>query len=426
MSRFPSLALACLAALIFAGGGRTAGAVTLSMSCGAVGLELELCRKAAEAWSQESGHEVKIVSTPNSSTERLALYQQILAAQAGDIDVLQVDIVWPGLLGSHFVDLNDYIGAETVEAFFPALIAANTTAEGALLALPLYTDAGMLYARQDLLEKYGLNMPDTWEALTQAAEIIQAGERAAGNADFWGYVWQGRAYEGLTCNILEWVHSHGGGSFVEEDGTISIANPQAQEALSLAASWVDTISPTGVLNYSEEEARGVFQSGNAAFMRNWPYAWALGNAEDSLVKGKIAVAPLPRGPEGESTATLGGWSLAVSRYSKHPELAADLVKHMTGVAEQKRRAQESAYNPTRPALYQDADILAANPFFATLPEILDKAVARPSTVTGRHYNRVSNAIWSTVHAALSGEAPPESQTEALEARLRRIGRGGRW
>jgi len=399
---------------------------TLSVSCGAIGIELALCTKAAEVWSAATGHEVKVVSTPNSSTERLALYQQILSAQADDIDVYQVDIVWPGLLGTHFLDLKPYLGEDVANPYFPAIIEANSTADGALLALPLHTDAGMLYARRDLLEKYSLDMPRSWEDLTTAARTIQAGERAEGKADFWGFVWQGRPYEGLTCNALEWVASYGGGNFVERDGRISANNPRAAAALTLAASWVGEISPPGVLNYSEEEARGVFQSGNAAFMRNWPYAWALGNAPDSPIASKIQVGPLPFGTDGQSTATLGGWGLAVSRYSRHPELAADLARYMTGAREQKRRAIEGSYNPTMPALYEDPEVLAANPFFALLPGILSKAVARPSSATGRHYNRVSSTIWTGVHKILSGEATADEELGQLENRLRRIRRGDKW
>ena len=82
---------------------------------------------------------------------------------------------------------------------------------------------------------------------------------------------------------------------VDADGKITINNPQAAQALDMAKGWIGTISPEGVLNYAEEEARGVFQSGNAVFMRNWPYAWALANAADSPVKGKVGVAVLPQG-----------------------------------------------------------------------------------------------------------------------------------
>src|SRR5262249_44851373 len=152
--------------------------------------------------------------------------------------------------------------------------------------LPWFIDAGVLYFRKDLLQKYGETPPRTWLELTRIAEKIQTAERKAGNSRFWGFVFQGRAYEGLTCNALEWIQSWGGGGIVGESGKITVENPQVAKALELATSWIDRITPRGVLNYTEEEARGVFQSGDAVFLRNWPYVWKLANAEDSPIREK--------------------------------------------------------------------------------------------------------------------------------------------
>ena len=408
-------------------------AVEIALSCGAVGLELALCRDGADAWSRRTGHTVRIVSTPNSATERLALYQQLLAGRARDIDVYQVDVVWPGILAPNFIDLRPYAGG-TEAAHFPAIV-ANNTVDGRLVAMPFYTDAGLLFYRRDLLHAHGKPVPRTWDQLTRTAAAIQAAERrAAGDADgsstrrsgtTWGYVFQGRAYEGLTVNALEWVHGEGGGRIVDDDGRVTIANDAAARALARARDWIGSIAPPGVLNYAEEEARGLFQSGHAVFMRNWPYAWALANGDDSPVRGKVGVAALPAGSaEGAPAAVLGGWNLAVSRHSRHPAEAADLVMYLCSAAEQKRRAIAAAYNPTIPALYDDPDVVAANPFIASLRPALEAAVARPSRVTGRHYNRVSHAFWSAAHDVLAGEAAPEPALDALAQRLRRLGRRG--
>jgi trehalose/maltose transport system substrate-binding protein len=420
--RRPLGALAVLTAALFCG---PAAAATVTISCGAVGVELALCQEGAEAWAAQSGHEVRVVSTPNSTTERLALYQQLLAAGADDIDVFQIDVIWPGVLGNHLIDLKPYMdGAESDH--FRAIV-ENDTVDGRLVAMPWFTAAGLLYYRKDLLEKHGASVPSTWEALTATARAVQDAERAeAGSNEMWGFVWQGRAYEGLTCDALEWVASHDGGSVVSDKGKVTIDNPQAAKAIELAAGWVSTISPPGVLNYAEEEARGVFQSGNAVFMRNWPYAWRLAQGPDSPVRGKVGVAQLPKGgADGRHTAALGGWQLAVSKYSKHPEAAADLVKYLTSAAEQKRRAIAGAYNPTLPELYQDEEVLQAVPFFGELYDTFTHAVARPSSVTGARYNRVSNAFWNAVHQVLSGKSDARSSLKALQRRLNRMSRGGR-
>jgi len=398
-------------------------AETITLSCGAVGIELELCREGAQAWAEKSGHDVQVVSTPNSSSERLALYQQLLSAQASDIDVLQIDVVWPGLLANHLLDLRPYLAGEA-GGHYAAMI-ANNTVQDRLVAMPWFASVGVLYYRADLLEKYAEPVPTTWDQLETTAARIQREERAVGDSRLWGYVWQGRAYEGLTCNALEWVASEGGGNIVADDGRASVASAAAARAVTRAAAWVESISPPGVLNYAEEEARGVFQSGDAVFMRNWPYAWSLAQDKDSPVRGKVRVAPLPAGASGRSVSTLGGWQLAVSRYSEHPEIAADLVRHLTSAGEQKRRALRGSFNPTRPALYRDEEILSAAPFFADLVDIMRTAVPRPTATTGRKYNQVSHAFWSAVHQVLSGKRTAVDSLERLQRRLDQLSRGGR-
>jgi len=400
--------------------------VTLAVSCGAVGIEAALCRQGAEAWARETGNRVEMVSTPAGSTERLALYQQLLAARSGDIDVLQLDVVWPGILGAHLLDLAPHVDRATLDAHFPAML-ANNTVGGRLVALPWFTNAGVLYYRRDLLETHGMAVPRTWEALAETAEVVMQAERAAGNARLWGFVFQGRAYEGLTVNALEWIASQGGGTIVEPDGRVSANNPRAAAALTDAAAWIGTIAPPGVLNYAEEEARGVFQSGNAVFMRNWPYAWPLLNAEGSPVAGRVGVAPLPRGTDGgRPAAVLGGEQLGVPRYSRHPEAAVALVRHLASRAEQRRRAIAGGFNPTIRDLYADPAVLAANPFLATLRDGFETAVARPAGVTGGRYNQVSAETWNAVHAVLSGRSAAAPALVRLERNLVRIGRNGRW
>ncbi len=403
-----------------------ANAAEIAISCGAVGMELELCQEGANAWAEATGNTVEIISTPNSATERLALYQQILAANSADIDVYQIDVIWPGILANHFIDLAEHIDETARKEHFEAIV-DNNTVDGSFVAMPWFTDAGILYYRTDLLEKYGKQPPETWEDLAAAAKEIQDGERAEGNDKMWGFVFQAKAYEGLTCDALEWVDSYGGGEIVAEDGSITINNEKAAAALDTAATWIGEIAPEGVLNYAEEEARGVFQSGNAVFMRNWPYAWSLGNAEDSTVKGKIGVSALPKGGgDGKNTGVLGGWQLAVSKYSENAEIAADLVKYLTSEEEQKRRAIKGSYNPTIAGLYQDADVLEATPFFGELYDTFTNAVARPSKVTGAKYNQVSSEFFNAAHDVLSGKSPAADRLAALESKLDRLSRGGRW
>ena len=410
------------AAAAVAGGGPAS--VQLSIACGALGVELRLCTDAVHAWEAKTGHRVTIVSTPNSSSDRLALYLQLLGSRSAEIDVLQIDVVWTGLLASRLADLRPLLGDLPADTF--QSLVENDTIDGRLVAVPWWADVGVLYYRTDLLAEYGVPPPQTWQAMTDAARTIQQGERRRGHAGLWGFVFQGGAYEGLTCNALEWIASFGGGTIVDAGGAVTVDNPRARAALALARSWVDDIAPRGVLSYTEEAARGVFQTGNAVFMRNWPYAWALAQAADSPVRGKVGVTTLPAGgPDGESAGALGGWHLAVSRESRHPAEAADLVAFLTSRAQQKQRAIDASYNPTLRSLYSDPEVLAANPFFAELRAPLETAVARPARVAGPQYNRLSSDVWRAAHDILGGAAP-DARLTSLAADLERLRHRGDW
>src|SRR5271157_2504233 len=304
------LLVACTAAVFAA----DSGAITITIATGAVGHEYDLSVLSAQEYMKSHPNiKIEVLKTPDLTTDRLGLFLQYFEAKSSEVDLMQIDVIWPGDIAEHLVDLNPYGASKYVGDIFPAML-ANDTVKGKLVAVPWFTDAGLLYYRSDLLSKYGYkNPPKTWKDLAVMAKKIQDGERAAGNQDFWGFVWQGNSYEGLTCDALEWLVSNGGGSIVEPNGKISIDNQKAAAALDMAAGWVGTISPPGVTGYGEEDSRRVFQAGNAAFMRNWPYAYSLGQASDSAIKDKFDVVPLPAGDAGRAAAALGGWQLALSK-----------------------------------------------------------------------------------------------------------------
>ncbi|SMB81878.1 ABC transporter substrate-binding protein [Deinococcus hopiensis] len=399
-----------------------AGAATVTIDCGA-GTAYDLCKAGVNRWAKKTGNTVKFFESPNSSNDHLGIIQQQLAARSSDIDVYLLDIIWPGLLSGQLVDLKGKVPESELNQHFKGILDANVV-NGKLVAIPWYTDAGLLYYRTDLLKKYGFSgAPKTWAELALMAKKIQDGEQKT-NKTFVGFVFQGKNYEGLTCDALEWIVSFGGGTIVDTTGKVTVNNPRAAEALDTAASWVRSISPAGIATYSEEEARGDFQAGNAAFMRNWPYAYALGQDQASKVKGKIGVAALPAGPSGKPAAALGGWNLGVNGYSKNQAMAIDLIRYLTGPQEQKIRAIEGAYNPTIQSLYKDQAVLKANPFFGSLYNVFTSAVARPSGPTKGKYNQVSQAFSTAVSSVLNGQSNGQAAVARLSTDLARIkGRG---
>ena len=420
--RMKSLIAALLASATL--GVVAAQAADLSIVSGDTGNGLEFLRSQLDRFEKETGNKVTVVPMPSSTTDQFGQYKLWLSAGNADIDVYTTDVIWAPQLADHLTDLTEAT-KDVIGGFFPAIVESQT-ANGKLVALPSFTDAPALYYRKDLLEKYGKSVPKTWDELAATAKEIQDAERAAGNPDMWGFVFQANAYEGLTCNALEWVKSSGGGQIVEPDGTISINNEKAAAAIDRAKGWVGTIAPEGVLAYMEEESRGVWQVGNAVFMRNWPYAYGLGNGDDSAVKGKFDVTTLPVAAEGDApAATLGGWNLAVSKYSPDQEAAISLVKFLASPDEQKLRAIEMTNLPTLVATYDDADVAAKAPIIPLWKDVFLNAVPRPSGPTGLKYNEVSSLFWSAVHDTLSGNGTGAENLELLEAKLTEL-KGAAW
>jgi trehalose/maltose transport system substrate-binding protein len=402
-----------------------AQAAELSIVSGDTGNGLAFLRSQLDKFEADTGHTVTVVPMPSSTSDQFGQYRLWLAAGNTDIDVYQTDVIWAPQLADQFLDLTE-AAKDVVGDHFPSIIESQTV-DGKLVALPAFTDAPALYYRKDLLEKYGKTVPTTWAEMEATAKEIMDAERAAGNSEMWGFVFQGNAYEGLTCDALEWVMSNGGGQIVEADGTISINNEQAAAAIDRAAGWIGTISPEGNLAYQEEESRGVWQLGNAVFHRNWPYAYSLGNGDDSAVKGLFDVAPLPKGdgPDARSAATLGGWNVAVSKYSPDPEAAIELALFLSSAEVQKERAINQSNLPTIEALYDDADVAAAQPIIPNWKEIFQNAVPRPSAPTKVKYNEVSSLFWSAVHNTLSGNGTAAENLELLEADLTDL-KGDAW
>lgn len=419
-SKARTYALALALCTIAAGcGRRIERAPTLTLVGFGMPAAEELKRDALDEFTRSTGTRVNLVPAWGSSAEQLAQTSKLLGLTSNAPDVYLVDIVWPGTLDGSLLDLAPSLASDA-RAHWPALL-ENDTVRGHLVALPLYMNVGMLYYRTDLLKKYGYSAPPaTWDELESMARRIQHGERAGGNPDFWGFVWQGAAYEGLTCDALEWQKAFGGGRIIESDGAISIDNPRAARALLRARSWIGSISPPSVLSYTESDSLAVFRTGNAAFLRHWSGALSPARMGNTPIGDRYRAAPLPNGPYGRGQV-VGGFHLAVGRHSAFPRESVQLVRYLTGLQVQTRRAVDAGYLPTEPSLYQVPEILRVLPIAADVAAGGEQAwVLRPSTVAGARYAEVSRAYYQAVHEILSSRAAPAATLAALEQTLVRI------
>ncbi|TIR02497.1 MAG: ABC transporter substrate-binding protein [Mesorhizobium sp.] len=374
-------------------------------------------------FEKATGNKVKLVHLPAGDDAKVSQYRLWLAAGDNSIDVLRMDNIWLPGFANDLVDLTNAT-KDVISQHVPSIVTALSV-DGKLLAMPMEADAPLLYYRKDLLEKYGKVPPKTWDELTAIAREIQDKERAAGNPDMWGYLFQGKGTEELTCNALEWIKSSGGGSIVDPDGTISINNKKAIAAIDRAKGWIDTISPPGALAYDSEAARGVWQVGNGVFLRNWVYIWGLSDAADSPIKGKFSGVPLPADPDAQSAPCLGVKGNAVSKYSEHQKEAIEFVKFLASEEVQKDNVLQNGALPTLPTLFDDKDIVAAQPYMPTMKGVLENGLVRPSAIMKAKYNEASTNFWTVVNDTLAGKGSAADNLERLEVQLTNL-KGSGW
>ncbi len=373
----------------------------------------EICRD----FEEQSGIPITLIRSATQTEQRK---QQIMVGLRGhepDPDVFLMDIAWIGQLASSgwLEPLNEH-GLDG-SAFFPNIVNLADRHDGDLIGLPFFVDAGLLYYRTDLLRKHGYDgPPETWTQLLEMARTVQAAERET-DPDFFGFAWQGAQYEGLVCNALEFFASAGGG-FVDENDQPVLDTPANLRALRFMRDLIHehAVSPPNTYTeMKEEEVRRLFHNGQALFERNWPYAQGRHAAEDSPVRGRFAVAPLPHFEGHHSAAALGGYHVAVSRHADRKADAVAFVRYLTSYEVQKRMVFEITHNPGRTDVYRDPAVKDTPT--AALEEVFYQALPRP---TVPYYPRLSQTLQKHLNAALSGRATPEQALSKAQAELEQL------
>lgn len=408
MPQIPSLLALILACLVACAPADNREHVILRISASSAGAEAEvLDRQIGRFMHGHPGVRVERQVTPDAADERHQLYVQWLNAGVGNPDILQLDVISvPEFAAARWLlPLERF--SPSADDFFPVTLEAVRD-DGALYALPWFVDVGMLYYRTDLFER----PPATFDELVQMASEAR---RKRGLE--YGLVWQGARYEGLVTVFLEHLGGFGG-TLLDSKGRASLDTPPARRALSFMIDAIrrDGAVPEAVLTWQEEQARFAFQNGKAAFMRNWPYAYALmQDPARSMVAGHFAIAPMPAEPGGAPTATLGGQDLAINAHTKHPAEAYALLEFLTAPEQMLERARIAGQLPARPSLYRTAALAEALkiPTSDALAVVMH---ARPRPVTPV-YTNLSEILQVELHRALTGQTTPKHALDEAQARL---------
>jgi multiple sugar transport system substrate-binding protein len=349
---------------------------------------------------QQSAVKATLLELSESADEQRNQLIQRLQAKSPECDVMGIDVIWTAEFANQkwVKDLTPVIAQRRSE-FIPSTV-ETAHYQGKYWAAPYNSNAALLYYRTD---QVGKAAPKTWEDVYREAGANQ------------GIVYQGAAYEGLTCDFLELLYSAGGKVLSDDGKSAAIDSPQTRKVLDFMVHGVkDGTAANGVTTYMEEEARRYWESGKATFMRNWPYAYALGTKAPAI-KGKFNISTLP-GIEGQPGAgVLGGTQLAINAYTDNPGASLAAVDFFTSKVGQ-RIVGESATPPVTLAAYKDPAVRKA----IGLPDAIRDAIAaaKPRPVSPV-YPQISQAIYKNVNQALSGREDTDAAVKNMNTQIQK-------
>jgi multiple sugar transport system substrate-binding protein len=345
------------------------------------------------------GWKASLTEFSASADQQRTAFIQRQQAKSDDCDVFSSDVIWTAEFASQkwLYDLTPYVNASRSKYIGAPLETVHYG--GSYWGVPETSDAAFLFYKP----KDTPNPPSTWQQVY--ADAAKQG----------GIVYQGAAYEGLTCDYLE-IAFAAGGQVLSPDGKKSVINsPQNLKALQLMVDGIKGGSaPKAVTTYMEPETDQAWTSGRYGFMRNWTYAYAADNTGPSKVKGEYKVAPLPSFEGGGKAGILGGHNSVISAYTKNPGLALKLADFYASPAFQKKALLKYSQAAVIPDVYHDADVQKAVPYAAELLQALSQAKARPVSPV---YPQISQAIYKNVNDALAGRVSPQDALKKADSQI---------
>jgi multiple sugar transport system substrate-binding protein len=359
----------------------------------------------AHAWvkaynAKNTGIHVRLLEFPASADAQRQQFIQRQQAKSGDCDIFSSDVIWTAEFASQkwIYDMTPVVNQRKSEFIGAPLETVHF--ENKYFGVPETTDAGFLYYNDKKIK----SVPSTWQAVYQ---------QAASNG---GIVYQGAAYEGLTCDFLELMFA-AGGQVLNSDGTKSAINsPQSTKALQLMIDGIKQgAAPRAVTTYMEPESLAAWETGKYAFMRNWPYAYAASNNDKGTkIKGNFKVSPQPSFEGGGKAGILGGHNSVISVYSKNPGAALAVVNYVTGAENDVREASQFSLAPVLTASYDNASVKKALPFADQLKQAVAQAKARPVSPV---YPQISQAIYNNVNDALAGRQSAADAVKKMQSAI---------
>jgi multiple sugar transport system substrate-binding protein len=367
-------------------------------------------------FNQMNAGKIKVdyVQLPPVATDQYSKFVTAFRSRSPTPDVVQIDVTWPAQFATPgwLAPLDQYASASYLNQFWPS--AQNVAkVSGKLYGIQRYMDIGMLYYRTDLVQKYGGTVPTTREEMQAMAQKIVAGEEALGIKS--GYLMPGKKIEAIVDEWLELIWGAGGN--IGTPGSLQINGSMQVDALQymhdliyklkLAPSDTDTYAPNDILS--------LFNNGQAPFMRNWVFAYAIANnPTQSKVAGKVGVAPTLAMAGHMGHGCTGGWVLAINAFSQHKDEAWKFIDYMLSKDTQTSLAMNAGLISSRPDVVNDPTVQAKVPYFKLLSTILNGGMNRPQL---KNYNQFTTPLQAAINGVLSNQGTPADALNSVQSQV---------
>lgn len=355
---------------------------------------------------------LEIITAPNQTNIVEDLYTSAFLLGDSPYDLVYLDIAWVQKFAAAkwLKPLDEFIDENELQAYLTGDIQGGSY-QGLLYRMPFRSDGGMLYYRSDLLAENGYNPPNTFSELIQISQDLQSKKVAK-----WGYLWQGKQYEGLSAMFVEILKGFGAYWVNPDTNEVGLDSPEAIAGVQFLLETIATgISPSGVTTYAEEETRRIFENGDSIFLRNWPYVAGLASQSD--IAGKFDLKPMVHLPNEDSGACQGGWGFGMSVSTSHPQAAWRVIEFFSSEESQREMVLETGYVPSRKSLFNDEQIVSKYPYYPDLFKVVENSVLRPPIP---QYAQASDILQRYLSAALTKTMTPKKAMQQAAQETRRL------
>jgi len=354
--------------------------------------------------ASNGAYTIKYQKLPKGADGQRQQMVRRLAAKDSSMDILGLDVTWaPEFAAAGWI--LEWTGDNKTKVTDGTLAGPLETAtyQDKLWAAPFNSNTQLLWYRSDLVP----TPPTTWEQMIQMSEqLAQQGKPHLIEI-------QGNQYEGITVWFNTLLAS-AGGSVLNADGTAPSLGPPAVTALTVMHDLATSVAADPSLSVQQEnDNRLAMESGTAAFQLNYPFIYPSMKTNNPEMFKTLKWAPYPAVVAGQpSHVTIGGINLAVSSYSKHPDLAFEATLCLRNRENQLIGAVTGGVPPSIAELYDDPALQESYPFAADIKASLASAATRPLTPA---YQNISIVISHAVSPPAS--INPESTEKAMASEI---------